>query len=262
MGLKTTETMHAFERSGCGRAPFRFVAVERRVGPIKIGESNGCEHWCGAPGQPMGTCAHCGTAIAECCLIQDADGKTFIVGNVCVGKTGDVGLISLTKHAVAKLRREAKHAQDDRRIEEARLALACDAVAGFLANQSHPVPYMDDQGKTLLDWCWFMLERAGRTGGVKAARKIEAAVETVREDIYEGRIARAEADAERAAEIALSGGEYDAEAQDEMDREDREGRSWEQARLEAYGRTWEQDCAEAEELHRNDARNEDAREGE
>ena len=75
--------LHPFEDAGLGVAPFRFVGVENRVGPISLG--NGVT--VGAPGQPMGVCDYCSQGIKECCIIQDSTGKTFVVGNVCVGKT-------------------------------------------------------------------------------------------------------------------------------------------------------------------------------
>lgn len=97
------DTIHPFEKSGCGRAPFRFIGYECRVGPIKYTDpETGIQMECGAPGQPMGTCDHCGTGIMHCCIIQDADGKRFIVGTSCVAKTKDVG---------TKIQSDAKKAQ-------------------------------------------------------------------------------------------------------------------------------------------------------
>lgn len=90
--------IHKFEEAGLGVAPFRFVTVVVR-------KYQACH---GAPIQPGGCCAYCGEGIMECCVIQDAKGKRFEVGNVCVGKTGDAGLINLVKREVNRLKTEAQ----------------------------------------------------------------------------------------------------------------------------------------------------------
>ena len=76
-----TNTMHPFEKSGLGKAPFRFVGHERKVGPIQVGFMT-----IGAPGQPMGTCDHCGTGIADCYSVVSSDGNRFVVGSDCIEK--------------------------------------------------------------------------------------------------------------------------------------------------------------------------------
>lgn len=159
--------VHPFEVSGCGRAPFAFVGVEYRVGPIDLGGGLSV----GAPGQPMGTCAHCGTGIAECCVIRDADGKTFIVGNVCVGKTGDARLIDTTKRAVRDAARERKAKRDAARISAAETLLdQDDALRARLAAQPHPKGRI---GASLLDYVGWMFSNAGMTGQILAARIVE-----------------------------------------------------------------------------------------
>lgn len=158
--------IHAFERVGLGLAPFRLVDVQIR-------KYQACP---GAPIQPGGCCAYCMTGIMECCVIESADGKRFIVGNVCVGKTGDKGLVNPTKIALARLRRENSHARDDARIAEAAEALKDDAVRANLDAKPHPRAF---GGLTLLSWVLWMLDHAGRAGKVKAARAVEAALREV-----------------------------------------------------------------------------------
>lgn len=75
-------TLHPFEESGLGKAPFRCTGWEHRVGPIKLS----CGMEVGSPGQPMGTCDFCGNGIAVCMQIVSADGKRFEVGCDCVKK--------------------------------------------------------------------------------------------------------------------------------------------------------------------------------
>lgn len=85
---------HVFTRSGNGQAPFRCVGYSHRVGPLVLADGSQV----GYEGQPMGTCDHCGTGIAECFEILSADGKRFIVGSSCVFKTNDAGLIRQYKN--------------------------------------------------------------------------------------------------------------------------------------------------------------------
>lgn len=71
----SSETIHTFEQAGLGKAPFRFVGMFEKRGPIPCPDGT----MIGAPGQPMGTCDFCGNGIAQCCQIESADGKIFVV---------------------------------------------------------------------------------------------------------------------------------------------------------------------------------------
>jgi hypothetical protein len=120
--------MHPFEKSGLGKAPFRCVGFSRKIGPIRrieVINGVGVEVMIGAPGQPMGACQHCGQGIADCFEIRSADGKTFIVGSDCVGKTNGEycdPLLTQTftrqKSALARMKRQEKAAADYRFIAE------------------------------------------------------------------------------------------------------------------------------------------------
>jgi hypothetical protein len=140
--------VHAFEEAGLGKAPFRFVAIERRPGG----------------------CHYCGTAIYEHCIIVSADEKVFAVGTTCVYKTGDRGLVDTVKRAAREAKREAQYERDLKRIQDARAALS--EVADVLAAHPHPYGFA---GATLLDWAKWMLANAGNSGRLKAARAIERA---------------------------------------------------------------------------------------
>ena len=168
--------IHKFEAAGCGVAPFRVVGVETRVGPMPCFDEDGRRipgMTVGSPGQPMGMCDYCGECLVECWIIQGADGKKFIVGSTCVGKAGDEGL----RRGMAPHKRKLKHARDDKRIAAAVELLWEDAqVRDALKAQGHPD---GREFETLLDWCEFQVGNAGRSGKVKAARKIEAAAKGI-----------------------------------------------------------------------------------
>lgn len=166
--MTTSDQIHVFERAGLGRAPFRVLGVERRVGPITLCDAQGrpTNVQVGSPGQPMGSCAYCGQGIAECWSIRSADGKVFTVGCDCVAKTGDGGLRKQGNPHVRKLRNEAA----DARVAAAFELLASPAVQAALAAQEAP------RGRgTALSWILFVRDCGGRAGKVKAARLIEAA---------------------------------------------------------------------------------------
>lgn len=162
---------HSFEH--LGPPPYRVVGVEVRRGPIQLG--NGL--MVGAPGQPMGTCQHCGMGIAEVWSVRASNGHVFEVGCVCVGKASKP--LQQEGERIARLVRLAdKHARDDKRISEATAALSCcttskPKLAAALAAKPHPMKYRADRGETLLDYVLFMLHHAGRSGGIKAARIVE-----------------------------------------------------------------------------------------
>lgn len=170
----TTETaVHAFERSGCGRAPFRLLGVEERRGPMTfIDKVTGQQYTSGSPGQPMGTCAHCGTGIAVCCTIQDADGKRFIVGNVCVNKTSDKGLVDQTRKAINARLAEARHTKAMARFAWIKENL--ERAKPALERLPDPNGY---KGRTAYDWATWMVKNAGDAGRKRVEKLMKEAME-------------------------------------------------------------------------------------
>lgn len=159
--------VHPFEAAGLGKAPFRVVGVERRVGPIPLPDGS----FAGAPGQPMGCCQFCFTGIAECWLIQSADGRQSVVGCDCVRKTGDVVL----RKEMAPLQRTLRHAREDARIDAARRLLGLASVRDALAEEPHPLAYRAARGETALGFAEWSMESCGTAGRLRAARVIERA---------------------------------------------------------------------------------------
>lgn len=160
--------VHKFEAAGLGRAPFRFVGIEEKRGPIRYTDkATGLEMEVGAPGQPMGTCEYCGQGIAICCTVRSADGKTFIVGSDCIAKVGDAGLKKLVD---TKVRQRTK-AMEESRIENMRKLLAQETVRDTLSR--HPSP---SKFGTLLSWAEWMMKNAGHTGRMRVVRLISQMV--------------------------------------------------------------------------------------
>ena len=161
--VSMNDIKHVFEAAGLGVAPFRFTGLSEQRGPINLPDGSQC----GAPGQPMGTCAYCGRGIAICCAITDANGKKFIVGNKCVEKTGDTGMISTVKRSKRRLDTEkkwkrvldmAKRLQDDGLLKDA------------LSSMPHSKGWAN---ATKLDEATWIMRNAGLTGRLKLVREIE-----------------------------------------------------------------------------------------
>ncbi len=162
------ETTHMFELAGLGTAPFRFVGVEEKRGPIRYTDkTTGLEMEVGAPGQPMGTCDYCGQGIAICCTVKSADGKTFIVGSDCIAKVGDAGLKKLVD---SKVRQRAK-TNEELRIENVRNLLADETVRATLSELPSPSKF-----GTLLTWAEWMMKNAGHSGRMRVVRAISKVV--------------------------------------------------------------------------------------
>lgn len=109
--METIEKIHPFEKSGMGVGPFSFV------GSISLPSQNLAGHNPNAYNNALrmahaqaakhdlrlGSCYHCGMGILHHCIISDRNGTKFLVGNVCVQKTGDKFLGSKTKIAARKM---------------------------------------------------------------------------------------------------------------------------------------------------------------
>jgi hypothetical protein len=156
--------IHQFEKAGLGKAPFHLVNVESKYFEI--------------PGHPEtrkpgASCEFCGRPIAECCIIEDANGKRFHVGNECVKKTGDAGLIDSISRNLARLRREKKAALSEELRKECKLLLATPKIFSVLSATPHKNEYYASQGKTMLDYYQFMVENASQSRVIYLLRELK-----------------------------------------------------------------------------------------
>lgn len=157
---------HKFEEAGLGKAPFRLLGMfEKRC----TGQPNAQGLIVGSPGQPAGTCDYCGTGIANCYEIQSADGHKFVVGENCVEKTYDKGLVDTVKRSANKLKNEARHVREKARIEAA--APIIHAVIERERSNPHPISWRAERGETMGDnisWLW---NNCGNAGKLKLIRE-------------------------------------------------------------------------------------------
>lgn len=161
---------HPFEEAGLGLAPFKFVGVEEKRGPISwYDPKSGTTLTAGSPGQPMGTCEYCYQGIAICCSVESADGKRFVVGSDCIRKVFIKG--SPVEYAVRRALNAAKLTKDTAKWRAVADRIASDLdLRSALANLPSPNAYRASKGDSRLDWCEWMLANAGTAGRLDVAR--------------------------------------------------------------------------------------------
>lgn len=148
--------LHPFEKAGLGIAPFRFIGMARKVGPIRTELGNGITLESGSPGQPMGTCRYCGQGIAYCYEIKSADGKTFEVGSDCVNKLSRESnekrdpVIAAINRKAREVKNQVRHAREKKKQIEAQALFEANHTR--FEKMPHPNKYFADQGKTMLDY--------------------------------------------------------------------------------------------------------------
>jgi hypothetical protein len=109
----STPATHVFEKSGNGPAPFRcvgFAAIPSTSLAAQNVEAYNLALSQLPKGIGCGSCCHCGTAIMNNYIIENAAGKRFVVGCDCVAKTGDAGLIKEVRAERLRVVREKREA--------------------------------------------------------------------------------------------------------------------------------------------------------
>lgn len=157
-----TET-HPWERLGLGKAPFRYVGYEFKT-------YQACP---GAPIQVGASCDACANGIKHVCWIEDAEGKRFKVGNVCVGKVDKIMAKKVDREVKAAKKAETKK-REDARIEAAKELLATDEqIREDCSNHEHPMAWLAKKGLTRLDYFEWSFENAGQSGRMKIVRALD-----------------------------------------------------------------------------------------
>jgi hypothetical protein len=164
---------HVFERSGLGNAPYRLVDVYSDVGPKKsfIG---GVTVEVGYPGQSMGRCDHCGTAIGTCYKIKSSDGKSFVVGSSCVEKSGDTGLIKSVKNSpeARAMTASKRDALNDRKSAE----LSSLLIAHADQLSSIKITRYDGSEESQLDYLTRVIPMCGAAGRARYLKHLKTIV--------------------------------------------------------------------------------------
>lgn len=167
-------TIHPFERSGLGKAPFQFVGQSENV-------------YSPAPGiqQPGGTCDHCGTGIRYEFHIQSADGRVSKVGCDCIlklNRTDNRFVVEVEKARMAierkarQVKTEARKNREDDRINAAFGRLSDPMVAERFAVLPHPRGFTDRRTGyplSLANYIAWMEKNAFHSGHLDTAKLIE-----------------------------------------------------------------------------------------
>lgn len=136
------EDIHCFEAVGLGKAPFKFVAITERRGS---------------------SCDYCGHEIRWECWVVGSDGRSFKVGNECIKKSGDEGLINradLERRRIEKEKRRAK-ALEKQKAEAEKARVAREAKRAALAVREAELDKLRSQ---LIDiHCWLTNELYKKT---------------------------------------------------------------------------------------------------
>lgn len=166
----TCDTMHKFEASGLGPAPYVFIGLESAADRGAIQSERA------ASGQIYTTnyatsCDYCGTGIQNAYWLQASDGRKFKVGCECIRKSGDAGLARVVdaeekakRHAKSVANRTAKMQREQRLLAKFR-----DGGAASLKTLPHP----KGREGTAYDYCEWCL--ANHCYGAAVLAMIESA---------------------------------------------------------------------------------------
>jgi hypothetical protein len=143
-----TTALHPFFET-LGPGPYRFVgcydlgAAMDSTSAANFGNMTGWVRDAPRLKAGLGTCAHCGTAIMNICIVRVGNGDLYGVGEDCVEKCSQGGLwkgakaaLAARRNAMARARKEAKRAaqwEADRPAREKAIAEANAAQALVLA---------------------------------------------------------------------------------------------------------------------------------
>lgn len=167
------ETVHPFQAAGLGLAPFRYIGQVHQ--DIAYGQAvvNSTEFRAGGPlitTAPGGSCAYCGHYILNMFNVRSSDGKTFHVGSDCIAKVGGPALAAKVAKVVSANRKAATDKRNAEKIAAAEEALGDIVIVAALNAQPHP----SRPGATMLDYVGWLLNNAGTSGKLRAAKIVEA----------------------------------------------------------------------------------------
>lgn len=118
--MTANTTLHPFEHAGLGKAPFRFVGIEKQdlaYGQVCLNREEFTRTGILLSTKPGGTCAYCGESILNMYRVRSADGHEFHVGCECVEKCARAAAGTDQERAVEALLRPIRAAKNARARE-------------------------------------------------------------------------------------------------------------------------------------------------
>src|SRR5574343_1743482 len=160
-GPDGTQKRHPFSFT-LGEGPYRFVGtydMGRAVAAVNNGSKDTAAAFQDAPRLEagLGTCAHCGHAILNICIVRRGDGKLYGVGSDCILKvaaSGDVSEVSKLERMIRQAKSEKAAARKQAKID-ALMPDFKDALE-VLKDQPHPNEHFASKGKTAADYFNFI----------------------------------------------------------------------------------------------------------
>ena len=128
----TEKTLHAFEKSGLGTAPFYCVGM-CEIPSTSLAEHNPTAYAMAMADLPrdlsIGSCAYCGMGIKYNFIVKGATGRRFVVGSECVNRTGDAGLVKAVKGERTRIAREKRDMRRSQAAAERKAAYEAERKA-------------------------------------------------------------------------------------------------------------------------------------
>lgn len=130
--MATEKSVHPFEKSGLGTAPFYCVGMCEIPSP-SLAAHNPTAYMMAMADLPrdlsVGSCAYCGMGIKYNFIINGATGRRFVVGSECVNRTGDAGLVKSVKGERSRVAREKRDLRRSQAAAERRAAYEAERKA-------------------------------------------------------------------------------------------------------------------------------------
>jgi hypothetical protein len=189
--INKEKQMHAFEKSGLGKAPFNFIGCKGHEELLleatmrkEATERKGGIAFDVNPGNVGASCQHCGTHIKDLHYFESADGNTFFVGFKCAEKAEEkyykdlrgggycpeVLKLKVAKRKLASKRRKAREAT---KLQELAQLLANETFMVSLEAHPHPNQWRAQKGDTLRNYAQWMNENSGTAGKLKLLKVLK-----------------------------------------------------------------------------------------
>jgi hypothetical protein len=182
--VASVPVMHVFEAAGLGKAPYKFLGIQKRTYQAHYS----------APVQPGASCMFCSTGIVYLFWLRSTDNKTFFVGSDCIMKSGDAGLKAIIDPHVKAHEREMRVERENQYISEFNKFVAttgywtrpmlwgkvrdeskgvnASGLTLYAANGPHPNSYFTSKGKTLADYMKYVYDGSGQSARARDSHNI------------------------------------------------------------------------------------------
>lgn len=143
---------HRFAERGLGTEPYTIMSHD--------------PPWAG-----LSSCDYCGTGIREKFYLRSSDGRQFKVGNECIMRAGDNGLVSIARRMHAAIQRQQRLEREKRQLADLQTVMESSALRQGLMELPHPYAYRAERGETALDYMQYLTRPWASGQSIREARK-------------------------------------------------------------------------------------------